>query len=545
MKFFAHISLALVFASCLASVGRAEITWRESYYNPAPAQDDLVLPMRCGGAMVFRPVTTPNADGAIGDVRVTLGEEGSDQPFLSGLRRAYVSGAFSLDTADQSTAKGLFWMGKYEIAQAQWEAVMSDVCPDKPPRKRDFSPAVDLSLIDFQRFAQAYTLWLMEHAADALPTAGDTTAYLRLPTEDEWEFSARGGLAVEDAGFRAPRPPVPEGQQLSEYIAHGGTDSAGGRVQVIGTLAPNPLGLHDMLGNAAELVETPFALVRHGRLHGQAGGVVKRGGDARTPLDGITSATRFEVPPYDPRKLASSADRFTGGRLVIAGLAITSPEQSRQLIEDLDRLAQIDPSLQTATSEQEIDRVFSQLEERIDSAAGRRELTVIRETVTAVRAERNAQRNRTLRVVLGSATLVCDRVVQRFMNARVVISLLEILEEDERLARDAGDSALLEEILLARAEGMEGLEQIEAQMRDELDECANMIENLGDEYSAPLLLQQIGFIEGDVAARGERRAANLDAIETHLEMRAIDGYVDLERLQATLRTIATSFQGDP
>ena len=85
-------SLALV---AFSTPVQAEITWKESYYNPNPLAGDVILPMPCGGAMAFRKVETPNSDGAIGDVPVLLGEEGDNQPYLNGLRQSYVSGAFS------------------------------------------------------------------------------------------------------------------------------------------------------------------------------------------------------------------------------------------------------------------------------------------------------------------------------------------------------------------------------------------------------------------------------------------------------------------
>jgi hypothetical protein len=495
--------------------------------------------MPCGGAMAFRPVETPNTGGAIGDIRVTLGEEGNDAPYLNGLRRSYISGGFQSGDVD----RGLFWMGKYEIAQAQWDVVMGEACPDSKPRRRAFVPAVEYTPLEMAQFSERYTLWLMNEQADALPQVGETKAYLRLPTEDEWEFAARGGLAVEDAAFRAPRPPIGEGEDLSEFIAHGGTNSAGGKVQVIGTLRPNDLGLHDMLGNVAEVVQTPFALIRHGRLHGQAGGVVKRGGDARTPIATMTSATRFEVPPFDLRTGTVSTDRFTGARLVIAALSITSAAQTDQIVADLDRLARIDTASGTATTEAEITGILDALSEDLDTPRGQQQLAVIRDTIDAARAERNAQRDRSIRLIAQSGTLMCDQVIQRLLNALAVQSVLPSYDDLEVTAREENDAALLAEIDEARAEALDSLRRLEGQVTQELTEYANLIEGLGNDYSLPLLTRQITMIAPEVAARGSRREQCLSALSNHLEVRVVGGFIDINDVQIDMRDIAKSLIG--
>ncbi|MCV6627120.1 MAG: formylglycine-generating enzyme family protein, partial [Cellvibrionaceae bacterium] len=205
------------------------------------------------------------------------------QPFLDGLRRAYVSGAFPSEAGE---TRGYFYLAKYELTQGQYDAVIGEKsgnCPKRIGRKGRL-PAVGLSKSELERFAELYTIWLMQNAPEFLPRAGQASGFLRLPTEEEWEFAARGGLKVAEAEFRMPRPPINEGESHNEYVAHSGSDSTGGELQSIGTLKANPLGLHDMLGNAWEMIGSPFALVRHGRLHGQAGGLVRRGGGANWPL---------------------------------------------------------------------------------------------------------------------------------------------------------------------------------------------------------------------------------------------------------------------
>lgn len=537
MKFFAQLKTgALAIAgAALAVPAVAEITWKESYYNPAPAEGDLILPMPCGGAMTFRPVETPNAEGSVGDVRVTLGAQGGDAAYLNGLRRSYVSGGFPVGG---DVPKGLFWIGKYEIAQAQWNAVMDDECPAKAPRKRGFVPQVERSHLDMARFAERYTLWLLRDAPGTLPEVGETRAYLRLPTEDEWEFAARGGLAVQSAAFRAPRPPLEQGTEPSEYIAHGGTDSAGGKLQVIGTLKPNPLGLHDMLGNAAEIVETPFALIRHGRRHGQAGGVVKRGGDARTPLIDITSATRFEVPPIDLRTSAPMADRFTGARLAIGALAITSAEQLDQLNADLDRLARADENLTSAATEKDIASVLDALDSSLINPSDRQLLGVVRANIDAARAERNAQRNRSIRLIIDSGTLICDTGIQRLLNALAMVSMLPGFDEAEAEARAAQDEAYLAEVEAARAEYREALIKLESQASAKAAEMTNLIEGLSDDFALPLLTRQIAFVQPDIDAAGPRRAACLDLLSDMLGARAVNGFLDVELVKKGMSGIA-------
>ncbi|HKL05265.1 MAG TPA: SUMF1/EgtB/PvdO family nonheme iron enzyme [Roseovarius sp.] len=524
-----------------AKAETAGIEWRESYYNPKPADDDLILPMPCGGAMAFRKVATPNVDGAIGDVPVTLGQEGDDRPYLNGVWRSYVSGAFS---DDGSPTKGYFYMAKYELAEAQYDVVMSG-CPDKTPRRRAFLPKLGQTKLEYESFAQAYSLWLMQNAAAALPQAGETRAYLRLPTEEEWEFAARGGMAVESALFRKTRPPIPDGRQLSEYIAHGGSDSAAGRVQVIGSLEGNPLGLHDMLGNAAEIVGTPFSLIRHGRQHGQAGGLVKRGGDARTPLASITSATRDELPPFDVISNEPTQDRFAATRLVVAGLAITSPAQADALNNSLQELAKPDPALSTASSEEEVIALLDAMRDSAGSERDKSRLEAIKSTIQRGQVARNTLRDKSIRLILNSAVLVCDQAVQRYLNAvAAALTIQHDLAELEDEARRAGDEAFLQQVLEAKREAQDKLVGLERKAMANVVEYANLIEGLSEDYSRALLDKQTKFIRTEVEAEGARRAQCLGLMSTHLAARRAAGQSDVDLIALDIQNIAVDQASD-
>jgi hypothetical protein len=517
---------------------QAEIMWRESYYNPAPLSADLILPMPCGGAMAFRRVDTPNFDGALGDVPVTLGQEGNAQPYLNGLRRSFVSGAFSDDGDLSKTAKGYFYLGKYELAQAQYDAVMEPDCPEKAPRKRAFIPATSHTKLELEAFAENYTTWLMALDGNPLPTAGSTQGYLRLPTEEEWEFAVRGGLAIENALFRAPLPPIPTGGDYSEYIAHGGTESAGGKVQVIGTLKPNELGLHDMLGNASEVVGTAFSLVRHGRLHGQTGGFVKRGGDARTPISNITSATRFEVPPYNVVENEPSRDRYSGTRMAISGLSITSAEQADLLVTALEDMAKVDEQLPGAQSEVEVLAIIDAMSQNATTAQNKQKLALIRDTIQKGRADRNAQRDRSIKLILESGTLMCNQVVQRFLNALAIRVVLPSYSEIEAEAIATGDDDLLYEVREAIAEAERGINEMSLLAEREILDYANLMEGLAEEYSIDLLSTQAAIIAPDIQARSKRRLNCLTMLRTHLSSRQTAGFSDIELVTLDFQGLA-------
>ena len=138
-----------------------------------------------------------------------------------------------------------------------------------------------------------------------MPTVDTTANGYRLPNEKEWEFAARGGSAVSEADFSARVFPMPDGMQ--RHVWFQGTRSSGGRVRPIGMLEPNPLGVFDILGNVAEWVLEPYRLNRVGRLHGQAGGMVARGGDFLTPEECARFVDKIDA---DRGKLEVSVDIF-------------------------------------------------------------------------------------------------------------------------------------------------------------------------------------------------------------------------------------------
>ena len=121
-----------------------------------------------------------------------------------------------------------FKMGKYEVTQALWEAVMGSVpYGNQGP---DY-PIGNVSWYDAQAFIREL---------NAL-----TGRQFRLPTEAEWEYAARGGKKSHGHAFAGS--PFPQG------VAQYGYDDM--RTRPVARYSPNELGLYDMSGNAWEWVQ--------------------------------------------------------------------------------------------------------------------------------------------------------------------------------------------------------------------------------------------------------------------------------------------------
>lgn len=136
-----------------------------------------------------------------------------------------------------------FSIGRYEVTFDQYTA-FSDLpgTVQTTPGDRGWGlgsrPVIQVSWQD----AVAYTDWLTS-------TTGDT---YRLPTEAEWEYAARAGTTTP---FWTGETIRGDQENINSEISYGGGESIGftrGRTLEVGSLAPNPWGLYDMLGNVVE-----------------------------------------------------------------------------------------------------------------------------------------------------------------------------------------------------------------------------------------------------------------------------------------------------
>ena len=119
-----------------------------------------------------------------------------------------------------------YYIGKYEVTQALWQAVMGS---NPSNFKGDDLPVEKVSWDDCQDFISKLNAM--------------TGKRFRLPSEAEWEYAARGGNKSRGYQYSGSNT-------LGDVAWY--NDNSGNKTHAVGTKQPNKLGIYDMTGNVFE-----------------------------------------------------------------------------------------------------------------------------------------------------------------------------------------------------------------------------------------------------------------------------------------------------
>ena len=471
----------------LGSATQAQERWPEEYWNPKPLAEDLILPMPCGGAMAFRPVPTPIGQGLLADRPAMLGQADAETNYSEYLRQSFIAGPFR---GAEAAAPPRYFIGKYEVTRDQYAAINAGNCSAASTAGR--LPQADIPWHEAVVFTTRYSAWLARNAREALPMREDARAFIRLPTEEEWEYAARGGAAISEADFAARNFPMPDGMQ--RYVWFQGTRSSGGRVRPIGMLEPNPLGIFDILGNVSEWVLEPYRLNRVGRAHGQAGGMVARGGDFLTPEEQIRSSLRIELPPLDrngePLKL-----RSLGFRPVLALVATSSDQRPAQLRAAFEAEAQT-----RGNASEDPARLLDVLKNETPDPALRQGIERVGAALRTAQRERNDQEIQAIQSQIAAAAQIGRQILlaEGFAELLGVFARVqaETVQAQRLLAEDQGRIAAVTqaEIQAALRRQQERTQQItntmariEAALRSQAEGQPARVQELAASYMRTVL----------------------------------------------------------
>lgn len=184
---------------------------------------------------------------------------------------------YGVCTPVHSETVGTFYIGRTEVTQGLWEAVMGN----NPawPKGRDL-PVESVSWEDCQEFCEKLSQL--------------TGVNFRLPTEAEWEYAARGGNKTRGYKYSGSN-------SCSDVAWYDG--NSGQQTHPVATMQPNELGIYDMCGNLWEWTSDLWCSDYGSDRDGGSSGIdrVQRGGCAY----GDFKSCRLESRSYDKQTYRS------------------------------------------------------------------------------------------------------------------------------------------------------------------------------------------------------------------------------------------------
>ncbi len=317
-------------------------------------------------------------------------------------------------------------------------------------------------------------------------------------------------------------------------------------MQPIGSLKPNPLGLHDMLGNVAELTLEPFRLVRQGRLHGRVGGYVKRGADANTEESRATAAARQELRFLDPTSGEPLRDKYVGFRLVLSTVAIDGSVAPEDYARAQAAAAAPDRGVVAGEREAQALAALESAAEIADPVARRRALATIAASLDEARTERNDQRDRAVASLLYSTAYACSvaqqevRLLahfhQRHDQIAAILEKLRSLRHQGRLTPDEAAALPEAEEQVRLAKGR--IADIEVRIDDHIAAYGGLIDTLRTDYGPDVTDEQARDLDARLDREGPRIiAACFRVAAAHVDQARLTGRLDSARWRSDFESL--------
>jgi len=210
--------------------------------------------------------------------------------FTMGCTNEQGSDCYDSEKPSHSVTVSSYSIGKYEVTQAQWRAVMGS----NPSHFSgcDNCPVENVSWDDIQGFIRKLN--------------SQTGKTYRLPTEAEWEYAARGGNKSRGYKYAGSN----DVGSVAWY-----DDNSNSKTHSVGQKSPNELGIYDMSGNVWEWCsdwDGAYSSSSQSNPKGASSGTIRvlRGGSWTTRARNCRSSIRGNCPP-------DARDSAFGFRLVL------------------------------------------------------------------------------------------------------------------------------------------------------------------------------------------------------------------------------------
>ncbi|MBQ3247468.1 MAG: formylglycine-generating enzyme family protein [Alistipes sp.] len=263
-------------------VSSSRISFRLTITDPATAATSATAPATSATTATTASATSVSsvnaAPDALPQIEMVFVKGGT---FTMGATPEQGKAACGDEKPAHSVTVSDFYIGKYEVSQAQWEAVMGE---NPSHYKGENRPVESVSWNDIQEFIEKLN--------------AKTGKKYRLPTEAEWEYAARGG--DQSKGYKY------SGSNNIDEVAWYGDNSASRTTHIVGQKQPNELGLYDMSGNVWECCSDWYwskyyknALSDNPTGPATGSGRVLRGGGYSNYASSCRVSTRFFSGPSD------------------------------------------------------------------------------------------------------------------------------------------------------------------------------------------------------------------------------------------------------